>query len=124
MSIQNFCNKCQESGITPTEIFVLGKGCSKTTNYRYRLSSSKCKESKYLFAIQYCKDIDVFVAWNLQRIRNRIVLTVKSDNISSVKNNEIMPNRKNLLFSGWGEEDVLAFRESAIAKFLNEYVLK
>lgn len=117
---------CRKYDITYNNVLILGRGSSRQKNGRYQLNVSKNKQEKHelKYAVQYCKDLKAFVAWNLQRpgIPIRTKYSVKAIDVEDNLKNGIEHIKKHIEYSGWNEEDVLVFRPELIDEFLKKYV--
>jgi len=118
-----FCDECEKRQINVKDRFILGRGSSNNDGrYKQKIKRDKIQES-HLYAIQYCRDIDVFVAWNLKAARCvREVYTAGRDKLLDIDNSRVYEVRKNIEYSGWDEEDVLAFKKETISEFLEKYI--
>ena len=118
---------CKKLGISVNEVLILGRGSSRHKNGRYQLSVStnRQREAGLKYAVQYCKDLDVFVAWNLQRPENprREKYTIKAVDVEDTVGNKIGQVKKHIEYSGWNEENVLVFQENMVDEFLIKYVM-
>lgn len=118
--------QCEKMEINSDELLVLGKG-SKCTKGRYRMSITKKENKKLLYAVQYCKERKIYVAWDLKRegIPIRTVYSIRSQALDVVEDDgRIYYIKKYIEYSGWNEENVIAFYESGISTFINEKLIK
>lgn len=118
--------RCKVLGISVNNVLILGRGSSRHKDGRYQLSVSRNKQKKsgLKFAVQYCKDLKVFIAWELQRpaVPIREKYTVKAVDIENNLRNKIERVGKYIEYSGWNEENVLVFNLNLVDEFLIEYV--
>lgn len=129
MGMEVFRKACEEKGIDTKETLILGRGCNPTKGNRYYLRISTGKVTKNtLYVVQFCKDIDLFIAWyvhrnDIGRQRKRIIYSVARGPLQDISSglNYII---KNIEYSGWNEESVTAFRAEDIDLFLTTKVLK
>ena len=124
MGMELFRKICKENGIDADEIFILGKGSSPKKKGRYELTTRNGKEiGNRLYAVQYCKDLELYLAWNIHRegLKKRIVYSIARKKLTDLEPG-MQLIRKNVEFSGWNEEDVIVFRKDDIKEFLEKYV--
>ena len=126
MDMEGLKEACKKLKISVDDVLVLGKGSSrhKDGHYGLRTSSDKVKKPGVKFAVQYCKDLGVFIAWNLQRtgVPTRTSLSVKAIDVENSIRDSIDFVKKNIEYSGWNEENVLVFKPDQIENFLINYV--
>lgn len=112
---------CRKNNIDPDEILKIGRGTNgptKDNRYKLYLSPSTFKDTQ-LYAIQYCKDIKVYIAWKLKRKQG---FSLKSDDICFPLGKNVCSVKKSVGYSGWGEELVLYFQKEGIPAFLERYI--
>lgn len=117
---------CQEHKIDPDKLFQFGKGThGPTKNGLYQVCAN-CKQRKdsQLYVVQYCCDINLFIAWNLKEGK-------KGTSVFSVDASKLAPGKepiskiiKNAEYKGRGIRTITYFRPEYIAKFLQTYVLR
>lgn len=126
MGMEVFRKACEEKGIDTKETLILGRGCKHTKENRYYLRISTGKVTKNtLYVVQFCKDIDLFIAWYVHRndIGRRTIYSVAGEPLINIGSGLNYIN-KNVEYSGWNEESVTAFRAEDIDVFLTTKVLK
>lgn len=121
MGMDELRKECENLEIDVSNLLILGQGSSRL-NGRYRQRVGQVKE-QHLFAVQFCKDINLFVAWDLKRSKLRSIYSINGTKLVNISDKKIHHIRKNIEYSGWGEEDVLAFKGNAITSFLKQYIL-
>ena len=125
MSTREIREACKKLEITADDVLILGGGSSRINGYyRQSISSDKLKKLGLKFAVQYCKDLKVFIAWNLQRseLPTRTKLSVKAVDVENNLGDGIGLIGKHVEYSGWNEENVLVFKPNLIEDFLIKYV--
>ena len=122
--INIFRAECKKQNIDADKVFLIGRG-SKNIGGRYRQSVGIGSQlESHLYVVQFCKDIQVFVAWSLKNIKcNREKYSVKREKLVDIDDSEIHIINKHVEYSGWGDENVIAFKKDAIPQFLQKYVL-
>jgi len=119
--IDYFRDYCQKNGADPDIFFKIGRGTRGPTRdkrYKLTLEPSTFKDTQ-IYAIQYCKDIDVYIAWRLKRARH---FSLKADDILLPLGDRVCSVKKFVEYSGWGEELALYFSQKGIPDFLKRYV--
>ncbi len=119
--------QCQNRGVDADELLILGRGSSCSSNGRYGMSVTRKKEKEPLFAVQFCKDKRIFVVWNLkrQRVPVRTKYSISGKKLDVVEDNgKLCYVEKNIEYSGWNKENVIAFYEGGIPAFIDEILLK
>lgn len=117
--------ECERLNIVADDILILGRGSSRTKDNRYEQSVGIGKvRERHLYVVQFCKDIEVFVAWNLKKpmLPKRNIFSVKSEELVEIDDEAIHRITKDVEHSGWQKEDVLAFRKTAISDFVKRYI--
>lgn len=125
-AINIFRTECERLNLVVDDIFIVGRGSSRTRNNRYGQSVNIAKvQEQHLYAVQFCKDIEVFVAWNLKKPfpPKRSKFSVKSEELIEINDKEIHRIIKNVAYSGQQKEVVLAFRKEAITDFIKRYII-
>lgn len=65
----------------------------------------------------------MFVAWDLKNVKRREKYSIKREKLLDIDDRIIHIVNKPVEYSGWGDEDVIAFKQEAIPQFLQKYVL-
>lgn len=125
-AINIFRTECERLNIAINDIFILGRGSNRTKDNRYvqSVGIGKVKE-QHLYVVQFCKDIEVFAAWNLKKpmLPKRSIFSVKSEELIEINDEEIHRIIKSVEHQGWQKEVILAFRKGAITDFVKRYVI-
>lgn len=121
---------CQKRKINPDEFLKFGRGANgprrigkkHRQHERYVLTlGASTPQSSQLYAVQYCKDIGVYIAWEFKRRQN---FSLMAKDIIQPLGAKVCSVKKHLQYSGWGEELVLYFQKEGIPDFLERYVKK
>lgn len=121
--IAYFKEYCQEQKIDPNKFFKLGRGTKypNKTKKRYELKvNTSHLIATQLYAIQYCKDIAVYVAWSIKNKSNHF--SIKASEIILPLGNKVCSVKKAIQYSGWDEELVLYFQKDGIPDFFERYI--
>ena len=102
---------------------MIGRG-SKGYKGRYQQSVEIGRQlESHLYVVQFCKDIQVFVAWSLKNIKRREKYSVMRKELVDIDDSENHIVNKGVEYRSWREEKVIAFTMDAIPQFLQKYVL-
>lgn len=117
-----FQHICQQNRIDCETYFKVGsqKG-ENNAGYVYRCRHHTRKPTQ-LFAINYLKELDVYIAWDLSKATNKDVFRVLKAKLAPFIAGEILQIEKAVGYSGWNEETVYVFDRTAIELFLSRYV--
>lgn len=115
---------CRASKIDPDKLLKLGRGTNGASRGRYKLQVdlSTIKDTQ-LYAIQYCRDIEIYIAWGTDHKNRPYSLKASKIILPMGKKEEVCSVKKAEQHLGWGEELVLYFQKEGIPDFLNRYVL-
>lgn len=121
--INIFREECKKMNIDANKVFLMGRG-SKGNKGRYRQTVGTGSQlESHLYAIQFCKDIKVFVAWSLKNIKRREIYSIMRKELVDIDDSEIHIVNKGVEYRSWREEKVIVFKVGAIPQFLRKYVL-
>lgn len=119
---------CEKNGIKANEVFQLGRGTNGPTKEgRYVLNAStSARKDSQLFAIQYCKDVKVYIAWDLKRERRGSKLTQSKEKVQSYLQGHVLPIPKYVGHVGndYPRELTPLFTKEEIPAFLETYIMK
>lgn len=112
---------CKKVGLNENAI-VLGKG-SSCTRGRYKQRATNLGNDN-IYVVQYCKDIDYYVAWDVSRkgVVKRETYSVMSKQLADISERKINSVSKNVEFAGKNSEVVLVFKPRLFGEFLEKYV--
>lgn len=120
-----FADYCRKNNIDSEKYFQLGKGTSAPSNGRYKVSlSCNSRKNSQLFAIQYCRDIEVFLAWDLHEgNKGTTVFSVPANMISIIggKVNKVVVSAE---YRNRGIRTVSIFKADALPEFMERYVFR
>lgn len=117
---------CREKRLKPDEIFQLGHGTKGPYEGRYKVTVDrhKRKESQ-LYIIQYCKDVGVFIAWDMKTGKPLTGFpSLGQEKVEEYLAGHIHSVLKFIGHVGedYSQEVVLLFREENIPEFFEKYV--
>ena len=116
--IEYFKDKCLELGIDPNDCFVFGRGSKKNSKGRFQMQVDSRRIINRMYAIQFCKDREMYIAWNLKRAKIRREYSLDANSIPEPYMGGVIAIGKNVEFSGWNYENVFVFDKEAVGDFL------
>lgn len=121
---EDLLNKLKELGVDEN-IVLIGRGSgrhrAKGSKPRYYMTVTKKRPATQKFVIQFCLDIEQYIVWirDYQGARGE-KLSVKAEDVPSVKNGKVESTRKYLGFVGREEEDIYTFRLDGVETFFKK----
>lgn len=123
--IAYFKDYCSKNNIDIDNLFQLGRGTSAPCGGRYKVSlSHEARKDSQLFGIQYCRDIEAFLAWDLHEgKKNTDNFSVPADMIAVIEGivNRVVVRAE---YRNRGVRTVSIFKKDALPTFMNRYVLR
>ena len=123
MEMQDIKKEILNAGINIEEI-ALGHGCNprKISGRKSRYYMSTTNKT-HRFAIQYCKDIEQYIAWRNDTKVSLSKHSVIAESVPRVEEKEIATTKKGREFAWRMKEDVYTFKKEGIVDFLEKYVV-
>ena len=126
MRISEIKTKFEQMGVDLSAI-VFGRGCSrkgdiKKQGKQYKLQSN-IVNSDTKAVIQYCKDIDQYIAWLTENKVKRSVFTVASGDVPLVVDSSVMSIKKGVQYRDWKTKEVYTFNTTGIETFAKKFLL-
>lgn len=121
-----FKKTCRENHINPDDIFQYGRGANGPTKAgRYQVKQPvSTRKASQLFIIQYYKDINGFIAWDLwEGKKGTSLFSVPQDKIKIVPGQTSIATT-NAEYSGRGMRRVTCFGPECVSEFLKRYVIR
>lgn len=121
--IRHFKESCAQMKLDCNKFFQLGKSEKPhSERLQHRFGTEKRTQTQ-LFAVCYFEVDNIYVAWNLkaEKAKMKTVFSVKRASLDLPLEQDVAAARKAIGYSGWGEEDVLAFTPDGIKAFLEKY---
>jgi len=118
-----FKKYCTELGIDCDTFFKLGNQNPKITNrYVYKNSYLSRKESQ-LFAINYFKNDNIYIAWNLKekKASTKSSFILLKNKIKFAFQEEVLRISKGIEYTSWDQEIAFVFQPTGIKNFLILY---
>lgn len=115
-----FHEVCRQHGIDCDTYFKVGSQMiENSAGYVYKCPAPNRKPSQ-IFAVNYLRDLDVYVAWNLKTSKANTYNTfrVLKAELAKLQEGKLLPIVKPIEYSGWDEETVFAFDRIALDEFL------
>lgn len=115
-----FHEVCRQHGIDCDTYFKVGlQNRVEANGYVYRCPHTNRKPSQ-IFAVNYLRDLDVYVAWSLKTSKADTYnsFRVLKAELAKLQEGKLLPIVKSIEYSGWDEETVFAFDRTAVDDFL------
>lgn len=123
MSMELLKRSCEKYDVMSDEVF-LSKSGKTSSDGRFRFRYTKPK-GLALFAIKYFEENQLYIVWNLNAPKAQKKLDF-SVSVSAVykhfDDGKINFINKNVEYSGWNEETVIAFKPAMMDTFILEYI--
>lgn len=115
-----FREVCCQNGIDCDTYFKVGaQNNVSNEGYTYHCPRENRRPSQ-IFAINYLRDLDVYVAWSLKtsKANGYSKFRVLKRKLDKLKEDHLLSVVKPIEYSGWDEETVFAFDRAVIDDFL------
>lgn len=111
-----FLDRCKERNVDAEKYFELHY-TSVDINGRYKSSTNGTKLVAEYFVL-HLKHRNIWLAWRKQTKLKRSVFSVKKESVDNILDIKLNSVKKNVQFSGWGEENVYVFTNDEIETFI------
>lgn len=117
-----FQNACKELGIDCNRYFMIGSQNHKSGNRFEFHTNSRPHNEPLQFIINYLKEFDVYIAWNLNEpiLRNQGNFSVSSHKISELHDNQILAIPMSISSPNYRgqKQTVFTFNRTTVKAFL------